>query len=614
MKEKFYAFLKEGKEKFELIKFNFPALVIFEALYMLIGTVIYLPLIQFLMTKSFSFLGYSYIIGENFREVISNPVCIFIFLVYFLLLAFYGLFELTSIILILNESHFRNKATLLPLIKVSVKKTLRIFIPRNFPLIILVLIVIPFTNFSLKSSLMTSLKVPEYIMQYILSVPILHIIYLLLVFALFALVVFWIFALHFFTLEDKSFLESIRSSWELVKGHTIAIVFLVLIWEVIITAAVFLIYLLAHFISAQLLNAVIDNYREISIFVAAFAFIVSSLSTIWELLTSTICLDLISVFFYEYHDYQDRPSNKLTYKGNYPSGLPIQLLIPVGLFISLSVIIINSHSIYDSFDELFVNQTITLPAITAHRGDSVDAPENTLAAFESAIEKQADYVELDVAQTSDGVLVVSHDNNLKRTAGVNVSIWDSNYDEIKDLDVGSFFNSDFNQERIPTLDAVLKLCRGKIKLNIEIKTTGHEINMVDETIAVIQSNQFVQDCLVSSESLDVLTEVEEKYPEIETVYTTPVALGEIEELPVDSFSIESFFVNEQLVSRIHEAEKTLHVWTVDEEELISLMVYLGVDNIITDDVRETQKLVQAQFGSKPLLEALEKYIYKDYMN
>ena len=107
--------------------------------------------------------------------------------------------------------------------------------------------------------------------------------------------------------------------------------------------------------------------------------------------------------------------------------------------------------------------------ITAHRGDVSQAPENTIPAFKAAIESGADWIELDINQTKDGVLVVLHDENLMRVAGVPHKVRDLTYDEIRSLDVGSRLGPDFQGTSIPTLSEVLDYCRGKIKLNIEIK-------------------------------------------------------------------------------------------------------------------------------------------------
>ena len=79
------------------------------------------------------------------------------------------------------------------------------------------------------------------------------------------------------------------------------------------------------------------------------------------------------------------------------------------------------------------SSVLTETEITAHRGSSKRAPENTLAALETAIDEMADYAEIDVQTTSDGVVVVCHDLNLKRLAGVNRRLGSMTYGEVRDL-------------------------------------------------------------------------------------------------------------------------------------------------------------------------------------
>jgi glycerophosphoryl diester phosphodiesterase len=113
---------------------------------------------------------------------------------------------------------------------------------------------------------------------------------------------------------------------------------------------------------------------------------------------------------------------------------------------------------------------ITLPRIVAHRGASHDAPENTLAAFRRAWDLGVECVELDIHLTKDGEVVVIHDDNTKRTAGVDRAIADQTLAELKQLDVGAWKSSAFAGERIPTIaEAIATVPRGRT-LFIELKS------------------------------------------------------------------------------------------------------------------------------------------------
>lgn len=107
--------------------------------------------------------------------------------------------------------------------------------------------------------------------------------------------------------------------------------------------------------------------------------------------------------------------------------------------------------------------------ICAHRGDSFNAPENTLSAFDHAIKAGADLIECDVRRTSDEHVIVIHDAKVDRTTDGTGEVLDFDLESIKKLDAGSWFHPSFKDERLPTLDELLDLCRGKVVPMIEIK-------------------------------------------------------------------------------------------------------------------------------------------------
>lgn len=108
----------------------------------------------------------------------------------------------------------------------------------------------------------------------------------------------------------------------------------------------------------------------------------------------------------------------------------------------------------------------------AHRGLETQAPENTLAAFQMAINEGADGFELDVQLTKDGHVVVIHDLTVDRTTNGKGGVKDKTLDDLRRLDAGSWFNSVFAGERIPTLQEVLRRFPGPVVIDIELKNAG----------------------------------------------------------------------------------------------------------------------------------------------
>ena len=143
--------------------------------------------------------------------------------------------------------------------------------------------------------------------------------------------------------------------------------------------------------------------------------------------------------------------------------------------------------------------TRRLPLITAHRGDISVAPENTLPAFQRAYENGADGIELDVRLTSDGQLVVYHDRSLKRIGGVGRLVTNASLDEIRSLDVGEWFGSEFRGLQAPTLDEVFELLPSTYLINVEMKAVIDGMRFIAHRVAeVVRRHQRWDGTLVAS--------------------------------------------------------------------------------------------------------------------
>jgi glycerophosphoryl diester phosphodiesterase len=229
-------------------------------------------------------------------------------------------------------------------------------------------------------------------------------------------------------------------------------------------------------------------------------------------------------------------------------------------------------------EDLFDDHTL----VTAHRGSSRHAPENTLSAVRKAIEQGADYAEIDVQETADGVVVVLHDSDLMRMTGVPKKIWEIDYEELQSLDAGSWFSEEFRGERIPTLAEVIALAGNDIKLNIELKFNGHQESLVERTLDVIRENDFESRCVITSLSYDGIRETKRRSPQLEVGYIVYQTLGDIARTDADFLSVSTGLATRNLIASTQVQGKQVHVWTVNDAREMSLMIDRGVDNIITD--------------------------------
>lgn len=223
------------------------------------------------------------------------------------------------------------------------------------------------------------------------------------------------------------------------------------------------------------------------------------------------------------------------------------------------------------------------PVITYHRGYSSRAPENTMAAFEAALEHGSPRIELDVQMTADGVAVVTHDTSLRRCTGYSANIYDLSYAQVQQLDAGRWFHRQFTGSYIPTLEEVLALCKGKAELNIEIKPSTFTPTLEAETVRLIHAYDYGSDCVVTSQSYETLCKVKELDPDITTGYILALGVGTYYDLPAaDFFSVESTFITAGMVQQIHLRGKTISAWTINRQQDAEKLLQLGVDDLITD--------------------------------
>ncbi len=241
------------------------------------------------------------------------------------------------------------------------------------------------------------------------------------------------------------------------------------------------------------------------------------------------------------------------------------------------------------FQRLDTNRNIE---ITAHRGSKVRAPENTLSALRQAIAEGADYAEIDVQTTADGVVVLLHDGDLMRVASVSRRLRDVDYDELRDIDVGSWFAPEFSSERVPTLQGAIDVARGRIKLNIELKYTWADPALAEKVGNIVRRNGFASDCVVSSLNFEALTEIEKAFPELTTGFIVFQAVGDLSRMEVDFLSVSAARATPRLVRDLHRRGRKVHVWTVNDLSNALSMIEMGVDNIITDEPTDIRSLLE----------------------
>ena len=618
MKKEKVSYKHFARDALGLVKFNFWPLMIFELLYGFCGSVVIFPAVGFLLRKSLSAAGLFYITGDNIRQLAGHPVLWAVWLFLLLVLAFYTLVEFTTLSVCFHESLAKRKVQALPLMRSGFVRALSIFKPKNFLMILLLIVIIPFMNLLVTSNFIGGISIPGFIQDYIAASGPLSAVFSLLLILLSIVLIRWLFVFNVFAGGNRSFREAHRESARLMKGRFFRTLLHFAIWNLFI--AVLSVLVIGVFALISLLPAMmaIDHLQSLSNPSFGFSLMMGGLSAFFILgstMINTLAAPLNFAFItrlYEAYAKADglEAGDAALVHNNMPEGIRKKHLVIAACVLMALFIGVKTTQIVLAADGDTAEVLLKGPQVTGHRGNSTEAPENTKSALEAAIACGADYVEIDIAETKDGVLVVSHDNNIKRISGQNLDIWNSNYDAIKDLDVGSWFAPAFSGERLMTLEEAIDTCRGKVKMNIELKPTAHDHDFVEKAVAEVQKQDFKDECVLASLDYPTLERVKAIDPEIRTAYITAIAYGNVDTLPVDAFSIEATFVNQTLVEAVHRQNKEIYVWTVDNEELISSMIDLNVDNIVTDDVPLAKRLVQetAEDSQNVVRKTLERIV------
>lgn len=238
-----------------------------------------------------------------------------------------------------------------------------------------------------------------------------------------------------------------------------------------------------------------------------------------------------------------------------------------------------------------------ITAVIAHRGDTYDTVENTLQSLEAAAALGAEYVELDVLQAADGGLVVFHDTNLRRIAGVNRNVFDMTTAEL----LATPLRQGSHTGTIPTFDAFAgRAAELEISLLVELKAHGREQgDPVGDVVAVLERHNLVDTALVQTFDRDTVAELEDRFPQVTTGWVVAFSRGRLDPGRADFVTIEQTSYSPAVLRQAHQAGVRVLLWTVTDPVRMRVFIRDGVDGIITGDPRlalQQREAVLAETG------------------
>lgn len=575
----FWLFLKKV---LSLFKQNFKEVMLFilicSAFTMTATSALKAVLVEAIMRTA----GETYIVPANLKQIILSPASILMIIVFAILVTFMSLFEIAGLIHAFSMAQIGSDTNLPSMFYAGMRACRKALNPRNWLLTVFILVLFPLTKVLPLSSSTFKLILPGFVDQtidYTKSLTVLYdTVYIILILGL----VVYLFSINSFVMQKNSFFRGCRESRVIGKGHYI---------ETFLTLA--LLTVIVNFFINSVSSVIVVNWNElVSMFkgnsknivfkseaVGTYTYAIRQI--LKSFISPAINNAALTVLFYRYIDEKDmlRTLDDRTFKAHKPSVKNLVPLIAVlTLFFGISsVYLLNRYS--------FLFEEVRRPLVCAHRGDNVNAPENTMPAFELAASENLEWIELDVHQTSDGIIVCNHDSSIKRVTGQNLSIHDHTYEELTRWEMGSWMPGNYEHVVIPTLKEVLEFAKeNDMHVQVELKGHAEDKHFEENVLKVINETGMRDNVMVIAQDASRLQRLMVLDPDITQAYCIFIGLGNLEDIEYsDNISIEETYITPELVRRMHAQGKKVFCWTVDKDDTVQYLVSCGVDVIGTDD-------------------------------
>ena len=508
---------------------------------------------------------------NNISYLMRQPDSLLAFLLFALCFAALFFIELSVLIYVIYARQLKKEISYGAVIRQALGRLRHLFGLSFFYFLGYIAITIPISGLVMQSSLTNGLRIPDFITGEFLKTWQGTVLVVILAILLFYLNLRLIYATPLMMIKDQSFVKSLRESWQMTQVKK---------WKLLLTFAIFGFVL--GLISVGLISVFIEAARaldpsgnsfivqalllSILKFIAFTVIILSKVGTLIILVDQVVAPELAdSLVLIEPRHRRHRRR--------------IFLLVFSLIFFKIGE---------NAF--LLASQTYqSQQAIIGHRGYVEKGVENTIQALEAAAENGATMVELDVQMTKDQRLVVMHDSNLQRLAGINREVWDMTYDEL----VGLTLSQGDYQSQLPSFEEFVKRAQElDINLLIELKPHGKEPdNYAQLIVEKLQELGISSRYPVMSLNHEAIDAIESLNPAIKTGYVIPLQFGPFAKNEVDFYVLEAFSYTSELASQAHQEGKEVYVWTINDEEEIQNFLYRPVDGIITDKL-ETLKEIQ----------------------
>ena len=526
--------------------------------------------------------GEAYIVPVNLQNVFLSPASILMMLVFAIVITFMSLFEIAGLLHAFSMGKVSRDTNLPSMFYAGLRACRKALNPKNWLLTIFILVLFPLTKVLPLSSSTFKLILPGFVNQtidYTKSLTVLYdVIYIILILGL----VVYLFSINSFVMQKNSFFRACRESRIIGKGHYI---------ETFLT--LFLLTVIVNFFINSASSVIVVNWNELvnmfsgnsknivfkSEAVGTYTYVLRQF--LKSFISPAVNNAALVVLFYRYIHEKDMLAtiDERTFRFQKPS------MKIVGVFLASLTLFFSVSGVYllDRYSFLF--DDVERPLVCAHRGDNVNAPENTMPAFELAASENLEWIELDVHQTSDGIIVCNHDSSIKRVTGQNLTIHDHTYEELTACEFGSWMPGNYEHVVVPTLEEVLTFAKEN-DMHVQVELKGHpdDKHFEENVLKVINETGMHDNVMVIAQDAHRLQRMMVLDPDLTQAYCVFIGMGHLEDIEYsDNISIEESYVTPGLVHRMHSEGKKVFCWTVDKDDTVQYLVSCGVDVIGTDD-------------------------------
>lgn len=533
-----------------------------------------------LLTSSTTFIlrrgKLPYLSFDNIGEVLlRHPGVSFSLLLILIAVLLAIFFEFTFLLLSVYFIKKKQPVRLKPLLTMTLYQMKKVRLQTILFFFFYFFLVLPIGGFTFQSDLLSKVKIPVFIVDFIFDNRIVIIgLFLLFYASMIYLGIRLVFALPEMILRDRPFKQAIKESWMLTRKRFFAIVAQLLI----ITGSVLAVTTSAFFLILGAQRLVEEFAAEHALTSAIFAMTLLQFFLLINIVLSTVGIFYVIIDFMDDEGFlPELPSwfNDES-KTNRYAGLIQALLLVAAIFFGVGVSLYNREYLTDF--------SLSQPSTISHRGVSNgNGVQNSISALErTSTSFSPDYIEMDIQLTSDGHFIVFHDFNFNALAGVRKKPEETTLAEAQALTVSE--NS--QTEKISTFDDYLDAAEDlEQPLLIEIKTQKKDIQqLVELFLDNYQERLIANRHIVQSLSYQIIEEIKKQAPELTAGYILPFSLVGPPITQADFITIEYTTLTRNFIQTVQEDGKQVFVWTTNDEDTINRMIFYGADGIVTDQM------------------------------